>query len=82
MAKVVYFYVFNACQAEIAVDTASDISNQEGIAGFGDKKLGGFTARAILYIFLQGSFDGTVHRNGSAWMSIMFVNDDRVFLEI
>lgn len=45
--KVVDFGVFDTGEYEEAVDATSDISNEKGIAGFGDEDVFGTTLGAL-----------------------------------
>ena len=54
VAEVVDFGVFDAGFFEIAVDGGANVSDQEGMSGFGDEKMVVFDLRSYGKIVLQG----------------------------
>lgn len=63
VAQVVDLGSFDASDAEVAVDSGSDIADQERVACFGDKKSCVFGFRPLFDIFLNCRLGGLIERN-------------------
>ena len=73
MTEIVDLSAFDASDTEVSIDGSSNISNQERIAGFGDKEGGIFGFGAFTHIFfdsqfgsiIEGDFPGIVRFEGT-----------------
>lgn len=63
VSEIIDFSAFDAGNPKVALNGASDISDQEGTAGFGDKKRFGFDFGALGEIFFNRLFGGFVKRD-------------------
>ena len=60
VTKVVDFGVLDTRQLKEAVDTASDVSDEEGVAGFGDEDVFGPTLGTFVQVDFECGFGGGV----------------------
>jgi len=65
VAEIIDLCSFDPCDAEVAVNGGADVTNQEGIAGFGDKKGGVFGFWSLFDVHLDGFLGGFVQRNAT-----------------
>ncbi len=82
MAEVVDFGVFNAGDAEVAIDGSANVSNQKRIAGFGNEKGGVAGFGPDFEVVLDGGFGKAVKRNVSGRVRFVSANFEEIFLKI
>ena len=82
MPKIVDFGVFDTGFFEVAVDGGPDISDQQGVAGFGDEEMIILDARADIEVVLQGGSGGFVEGNGSLGVVFEDADADFVFAQV
>ena len=60
VAKVIYLGVFDAGKLEVTVDAASDVSDEERIASFGNEDIFGSTFGPLLEVDFERSLGSTI----------------------
>ena len=74
VAEIVDLGTRNARDAEVAVDGGSDIANQEGVAGLGNKKSGVLGFGATSHVFFDGGLGSIVEWDTSGVMRFKGAN--------
>ena len=65
VSKIVDLGIFNAGDVEISVEIGTDISNEEGVAGFSDENGGVSTLWSGFEVFVKRFFNGLIKRNNT-----------------
>ena len=82
VAKIIDFGFFDTGFFEVAVDSGADISDQQGMAGFGDEQMVVFDFGADVEIVLESGSGGLVEGNGPLGVVFEDTDADLVFTQV
>ncbi len=82
MAEVINTGFFDTGEAEVAVNTGSDVSDEERIAGLGDEEFFRTTLWALFHIVKYGSLNSFIDRHDSGFVRFVGANFNLVGFKI